>query len=271
MSKCKNIVIGIGLAVATSIIWLVSACSRPVTTSTSVEPTNIDTPALETNPPTTTEPPALNNPTPEESPITTTSPQTLPTTSGPVTTESPITSSAVDNVDITSFRLNINGLVNTPAALSYEQIEAYPAITQNTEIVCPDVEDEWDEWTGVPVSTLLKEAGLEPGASEVVFTGLDGYHIQLPLESVLQDGVFLAYKMNGETLTKERGYPLRLVVQGSLGNDWMRWVTKIEVKPALVSFSNSAAIIKNLDSNIPTAGNKLCSCLLRSLVIPSKS
>ena len=268
MAKCKNLVAGVGLSVITAFMWLVSACSQPQTTPVPTQPPDIDKPPSETSSPITTEQPASSNQTQTESTITTIT--TPPTTSAPVTTESPITSSAVDNVDITSFRVNINGLVNTPAALSFEQIEAYPVVTQNAEIVCPDVEDEWDEWTGVPVSTLLKEAGLEPGASEVVFTGLDGYHIQLPLEAVLQDGVFLAYKMNGETLTKERGYPLRLVVKSSLGNYWMRWVTKIEVQPALVTFSNSAAIMRGLGSNVPTAGNKLCSCLLNGLRGPFK-
>ncbi len=268
MAKCKNLVAGVGLSVITAFMWLVSACSQPQTTPVPTQPPDIDKPPSETSSPITTEQPASSNQTQTESTITTIT--TPPTTSAPVTTESPITSSAVDNVDITSFRVNINGLVNTPAALSFEQIEAYPVVTQNAEIVCPDVEDEWDEWTGVPVSTLLKEAGLEPGASEVVFTGLDGYHIQLPLEAVLQDGVFLAYKVNGETLTRERGYPVRLVVKSSLGNYWMRWVTKIEVQPALVTFSNSAAIIRGLSSNVPTAGNKLCSCLLSGLRAPFK-
>jgi sulfoxide reductase catalytic subunit YedY len=270
MAKFKNLAAGVGLSVITALMWLVSACSQPQAMPVPTRPPDIEKPASETNTTTTTAPPAFGNQIPGQSSTTTTTPQTTPTTSAPITTESPITSSAVDNVDITSFRVNINGLVNTPAALSLEQIEAYPAVTQNAEIVCPDVEDEWDEWTGVPLATLLKEAGLESGASEVVFTGLDGYHIQLPLESVLQDGVFLAYKINGETLTKERGYPLRLVVKSSLGNYWMRWVTKIEVQPALVTFSNSAAIIRGLSSNVPTAGNKLCSCLLNGLRAPFK-
>ena len=95
------------------------------------------------------------------------------------------------------------------------------------------------------LSALFKEAGLATGASEVVFTGEDGYFVQLPLETVLESDVFLAYKMNGQTLSQDRGYPLRLVVGKSQGADWLRWVTKIEVKPALVSFTNSSAAIQN--------------------------
>ena len=116
------------------------------------------------------------------------------------------------------------------------------------------------------LSTLLKEAGLATGASEVVFTGVDGYFVQLPLATVLEGDVFLAYKMNGQTLSPDRGYPLRLVVGKSQGADWLRWVTKIEVKTALVSFKNSAATIQKLSSNIPASGNKLCSCLLAAVI-----
>jgi DMSO/TMAO reductase YedYZ molybdopterin-dependent catalytic subunit len=163
-------------------------------------------------------------------------------------------------VDIATFSLTIVGAVSTPLDLSYAQIQAYPPVTQTAEIICPDTEDEFDDWTGVPLSTLLKAAGLTAGAAEVVFTGVDGYHIQLPLETVLNDGVFLAYQMNGKTLTQDRGYPLRLVVIGWLGNYWMRWVTKIEVKSVLSTFNRNPAVIKQLSVSAVAAGIKLCPC-----------
>jgi DMSO/TMAO reductase YedYZ molybdopterin-dependent catalytic subunit len=96
----------------------------------------------------------------------------------------------------------------------------------------------------------------------VVFTGADGYYKQLPLEYVLQYGIFLAYQMNGQPLTRDRGFPLRLVVPGNAGAYWPRWIVKIEVKPALTTFSNSGGIIRQLSRNIPVAGNRLCACLL---------
>ena len=118
----------------------------------------------------------------------------------------------------------------------------------------------------MPISILFKEAGLATGASEVVFTGADGYFVELPMETVLENNVFLAYKMNGETLSQDRGYPLRLVVGKSQGADWLRWVTKIEVKPDLTSLINSSAAIQNSRSNIPYSGSKLCSCFLATVI-----
>ena len=278
MIKCKKLFIGCGLAVITCVMWLVSACTQSGANSVPSQPIKV-TNSNTTSSTTTTEPSTLSKSTTVISPITTTqssavtnsTPAPTPTT----TTEPP----AVDNstqtttttpfydVDINSYTLTVNGDVNTSLSLSYAQILAYPAVTQTARIICPGEEDETDQWTGVPLSTLLNAAGLSPGASEVVFTGLDGYYVQLPLASVLDSGVFLAYQMNGQTLTWERGYPLRLVVTKNLiGSNWPRWVTSIEVKSNLVSFSNSSAIIQNSRSNIPTSGSKLCSCFLAATI-----
>jgi DMSO/TMAO reductase YedYZ molybdopterin-dependent catalytic subunit len=182
-----------------------------------------------------------------------------------VTTQ-PTTTTPFYDIDINTYLLDINGLVNTPLSLSYTQIQTYSTVTLPVEIVCPGEEDEWDNWTGVPLSTLLNVAGLSPEASEVVFTGSDGYFVDLPLSTVMEKGVFLAYQMNGQALSQMRGYPLRLVVGGSEGADWLRWVTSIQVKSNLTSFSSSAAAIQNLRGNIPTSGSKTCSCLLAATV-----
>jgi DMSO/TMAO reductase YedYZ molybdopterin-dependent catalytic subunit len=182
-------------------------------------------------------------------------------TPAPTPSEGQTTPTNIDN-----YLLYINGLVNNPQTLTYAQILALPYITQTVEIACPDVIDETDQWTGVPLSTLLNTAGLMPESSEVVLTGADGYYIVLPLETVLDKGVFLAYQINGQALSEDRGYPLRLVVTGMDGGDWLRWVTNIEVKQALVSFSNSSSNIQKFSRNIPVNGSKLCSCFLSATV-----
>jgi DMSO/TMAO reductase YedYZ molybdopterin-dependent catalytic subunit len=212
-------------------------------------------------PATTIQPPAVTNSAPAETPTTTTVPPIV-ITPPPTPSEGQTTPA-----DIANYLLYINGLVNNPQYLSYAQILALPSTTQTVEIACPGVIDEFDQWTGVPLSALLNAAGLLSDAGEVTLTGADGYYITLPLESVLDKGVFLAYQINGQTLSEDRGYPLRLVVTGSDGADWLRWVTNIEVNRALVSFSNSSAAIQNARSNIPTSGNKTCSCFLAATVV----
>lgn len=87
-----------------------------------------------------------------------------------------------------------------------------------------------NEWTGVPVSTLLTEAVIQPEAESVIFHAVDGYYEEIPLWYVMRDGVFLAYAVNGHKLSKGDGYPLRLVVEGDNGALWVRWLIGIEVK-----------------------------------------
>ena len=275
MFKFKQTIIAVSLVLITSFGWLVSSCTRivTVTPSATVETPLDDSPPASASPPTTAVP---SIPTPPETTTTTetiAAPPVIATTTPAPTDFPPLVGNAplpapgpaapsVYDIDIKKYSLAITGIVNYPTTLSYAQIQSYPTVTEKLEIICPDIEDEWDEWTGVPVATLLQETGLTPGASEVVFTGADGYYKQLPLEYVLQYGIFLAYQMNGQPLTRDRGFPLRLVVPGNAGAYWPRWIVKIEVKPALTTFSNSGGIIRQLSRNIPVAGNRLCACLL---------
>jgi len=107
---------------------------------------------------------------------------------------------------------------------------------------------------------------LLPGASEVYLIGADGYYQVLSLQTALASDVFLAYQMNGQPLSQDRGYPLRLINGGSEGVGWVRWVTGIEVKSSLASFANPSGALLN-PKNIPVAGSKLCACFLAAAVV----
>ncbi len=133
-------------------------------------------------------------------------------------------------VNIEDYRLVVDGLVETPLSLTYEAVLSYPTVTEVVLLVCPGFFTDNAEWTGVPVTTLLAEAGIKPEASEVTFYALGSeYKVVLPLDIVQQDGVFLAHRVNGQVLPAEHGYPLRLVVRGDYGNDWIKWAKRIEV------------------------------------------
>jgi DMSO/TMAO reductase YedYZ molybdopterin-dependent catalytic subunit len=280
MAKLKDFMLGCGLAVVSSVVWFVSACSPSPSTQVAAKP-SIST--VMTNPTTTTQLPASPDSTTPSSPTAADAPPvtgTVTSTETPTTTElppvgiSPPTTedpSAVFNIDVNNYNLVVKGVVNNILTLDYAQILDYPSVTQKAEIICPDTEDEWDEWTGVPVATLLNAAGLLPESTDIVFTGNDGYYVKLPLKTVLDSRVFLAYKMNGQPLSPDRGYPLRLVVTGTIGSDWLRWVTSIQVQGNLASFSGASSGIRQLSSNIPKSGNKLCACFLSAAVIPYQS
>lgn len=130
--------------------------------------------------------------------------------------------------DIDTYRLVVDGLVENPLSLSYQDILARPQVTEVVLLICPGF--FWDnaEWTGTPVSLILEEAGVLPEAAKVrIVSG--GYSTTLSLEQATSDGVFLAYEVNGETLPVEHGYPLRLVVRHQYGSKWVKWVERIEV------------------------------------------
>ena len=269
MVNYKRLFLGVGFTVTTALSSFLASCAQSNTAVGSVEKGNVDNPPpVKSLLPSETETTATSTTsTVQDTPVTISSDDSNAGTDAdqpPQGTNTPVVIANPTNyhIDVSAYNLVITGLVNTPLSLSYAQLLTYPAVTQNAEIVCPDTEDEWDVWTGVPLTALLKEAGLDSSAGAVIFTGVDGYYIQLPLETVLQSGVFLAYQMNGAALTPERGFPLRLVVTGSLGNDWLRWVTKIEVRTALTSFTNLEAGIQLMNTYKPAQGSKLCACKL---------
>ena len=132
--------------------------------------------------------------------------------------------------DIETYRLEVEGLVDNPLSLSYEELLSRPQVTETVLLICPGF--FWDnaEWTGTPLSLILEEAGLSPEASKVRLVAGDGYAQTLSLEDAMADGVFLAYEVNGETLPPDHGYPLRLVARHQYGSKWVKWLERIEVQ-----------------------------------------
>src|SRR5262249_26333201 len=96
------------------------------------------------------------------------------------------------------------------------------------------------EWTGVPVRTVLEQAGIEPQGIEVLFEGADrgsepahpepmSFARSLPLAKALDPDTLLVWRMNGEFLKPSHGFPLRLFVPGWYGVASVKWLRRIEV------------------------------------------
>jgi DMSO/TMAO reductase YedYZ molybdopterin-dependent catalytic subunit len=132
-------------------------------------------------------------------------------------------------VDISSYHLEVGGLVDHPLSLSYDEFKSLPTVTETVLLICPAFFVDNAQWTGVPVASLLKSAGVQARANKVTFIGLDGYREMLPIDDVQNEGVFLAYSVNGQALPVEQGFPLRLVLKGRLGDLWVKWVQSIQV------------------------------------------
>ncbi|MEW6666313.1 MAG: molybdopterin-dependent oxidoreductase [Thermodesulfobacteriota bacterium] len=132
--------------------------------------------------------------------------------------------------DLEKWRLKIGGAVKKPLELSYEQILAMPPVERRVLLICPSIFVNHGEWKGVSMGHLLQEARAENGVTHVTVRGPQGDYEKterFPMEDVLSNRVFLAYRVNGESLPQKHGFPLRLVAEGYYGYDWIKYVDSL--------------------------------------------
>ena len=160
-------------------------------------------------------------------------------------------------IDPNTFELVIDGLVETPLSLDLEAIKSRPQVSSVVTLECAGngraqllprpVSQPWlseavgtARWTGTPLASLLREAGIDDGAVDVVFTGADhgiergleqDYQRALPISEAMSENVMLAYEMNGAPLPPQHGAPLRLIVPGWYGMAHVKWLRRITVVP----------------------------------------
>ncbi|MCS6264987.1 MAG: sulfite dehydrogenase [Nitrospira sp.] len=157
----------------------------------------------------------------------------------------------VPAIDSDRHRLLIHGLVERPLSFSINNLMRFPSVTRTMFIECSgNSGKEWkgptgktvqethglmstSEWTGVPLATVLTEAGIKPDATWVLAEGSDAAVMtrSLPLADVLKDAL-LCYGQNGEALRPEQGYPLRLVIPGWEGNTCIKWLRRLKLGAA---------------------------------------
>ena len=255
MSAVKRYLSGIAAVLTIMLLTLIASCQpvpvepRPETNITAT-PEAIPTATPEPTPPpdTAVTPPPETAPadTPDPTPPPGTSVTPAPDTTPPFTPEAAPTTPGVNplltpvekmgvtgvkqDVDISSYRLTVGGLVKNPLSLTYEEILDFSSVTEIVVLECPGFFRDTAEWTGVPLKALLDEAGLLSGSVYVVFSAVDGYRQKVTLEHVGEFDVFLAYKVNGQVLPPEHGYPLRVVDKGTIGSKWVKWLESITIE-----------------------------------------
>lgn len=132
-------------------------------------------------------------------------------------------------VDLDTYTLRIRGEVESETVLTYDQVVAYPTYQKNVVLNCVEGWSADILWRGVRLRDLIDEAGAEPTANTVIFHCYDGYSTSLPLDTVVNKNLLLAYEMNGVLLPSERGFPFQVVAEDKLGYKWAKWVTEIEL------------------------------------------
>ncbi|OOF91835.1 hypothetical protein ASPCADRAFT_210773 [Aspergillus carbonarius ITEM 5010] len=155
------------------------------------------------------------------------------------------------NVDASRWNLVVDGLVERPFSIDLEQLRQMPSKSVTSFHECygspinPPTKNVWRignvRWTGIPLQYLLSIAqpdcdrGLfvwSDGLDSGTFAGVsaDRYQKDLPMQKALTPEVLVAYEMNGQPLTKERGGPVRLVVPGWFGTNFTKWLCRLSVQ-----------------------------------------
>jgi DMSO/TMAO reductase YedYZ molybdopterin-dependent catalytic subunit len=159
-------------------------------------------------------------------------------------------------VDVDKWRLRITGEVDHPQEFTWDQLTALPMVETYMTLQCVSNEVGGAlvgnaSWRGVPLSDLLRRAGVHPDADQVVGRSVDGFTVGFPTAAVF-DGrhSLVAVGMNGDLLPLVHGFPARLMVAGLYGYvSATKWLTEIE----LTRFSayNSYWVVRGWDQQAP--------------------
>jgi len=162
--------------------------------------------------------------------------------------------SGVPDIDPEQHRLVIHGLVKRPLVFTMEALSRYPRVSRITFLECagnsgalyaPQPQPlnaqaihglvSCSDWTGVRLSTLLDEAGVDPAAKWVLAEGADGSGMSrsIPLAKAMDDAMVCLYQ-NGERVRPSNGYPLRLLLPGFEGNMNVKWLRRLKLVAAPV-------------------------------------
>ncbi|MPZ69163.1 MAG: molybdopterin-dependent oxidoreductase [Actinobacteria bacterium] len=199
----------------------------------------------------------------------------------------------IPNIDPERWRLQIRGSVLRRVELSLNEIRLLPAVRMPVTLECagngrsrltprprsqPWIEEACSTavWTGVPLKTVLAQAGPHPETVEVVFWGADHgiqdghahtYGRSLDPEHAMRPEILLAYEMNGRPLEPQHGAPLRLVVPGWYGMASVKWLTSIEaIEEPFKGFQQSVAYRYQREENDP--GSPVTAIRPRALMVP---
>lgn len=157
-------------------------------------------------------------------------------------------------VDPATYRLKFSGMVNKPAAFSLAELRAM----KSTEVICGfecsgnsprSVQglSSCGRFTGVRLAAILKQVGVQPQARETVFFGVDRgsqdvvfrqqtfkleqqFGRSMTVENATKPEPLVAYALNGEPLTREQGFPVRLIVPGWYGVANVKWLSEVHLQ-----------------------------------------
>ncbi len=151
----------------------------------------------------------------------------------------------IPEIDPQKYELLIHGLVERPMKFTLADLKAFPSVTRTCFIECagnfrtgkPELTPQdilgltsQSEWTGVMLSTIFREVGIDPKAKWFLAEGSDAAVMtrSIPVYKAWDDAM-IVYAQNGEAIRPEQGYPARLLLPGWEGNMNIKWLRRIEL------------------------------------------
>ena len=140
---------------------------------------------------------------------------------------------SVPRVDLATWTFSMNGLVQAPVHLSREEFMKLPRRTVKADVHCVTRWSMLDStWEGVPVTELMKLVELKPEATHVMAHAEQGFTANLSLDDFLRDENMLVDTRNGEPISAEHGWPLRLFVPHLYFWKSAKWLRGLEFMQA---------------------------------------
>ena len=190
--------------------------------------------------------------------------------------------SASLDLDVSDWRLSVEGdAVDQSMELTYDDVRSLPSRTLTSYLECAGNHramfdllkgrkasgTQWmtgaignGEWVGVALRDVLTLTGIHASAASVLLVGLDeespegGFRYVLPAEKAMHPDTLLAYAMNGETLPKDHGFPLRALVPGWVGSANIKWLGRILVSSERLWTRNNTTSYTLIGDEYPPEG-----------------
>jgi DMSO/TMAO reductase YedYZ molybdopterin-dependent catalytic subunit len=155
-------------------------------------------------------------------------------------------------IDRASYTLTVDGLVDHPLTLTYDDLLALPQQERLQDLDCVEGWSFTAKWTGPSLNDIFKAAGVKPEAKIVIFYTTDdtvGYS-SLDLPYIVDNNIIIGMKNNDITLPASRGFPFQVVAMSKFGYKWSKWITRIELSDntsfrgywETVGYNNNAAV-----------------------------
>ena len=136
----------------------------------------------------------------------------------------------VPEVGLSSWRFRIHGAVEQERVLRLDEFKSLPIDEFRTDFHCVTKFSVFDnDWHGVRPRDVLRLVEADAGVDHVMVEAVDGYTANVPLEVFDDDDTIFAWQRNGEDLTPEHGWPLRLVIPKRYAWKSVKWVSGIEL------------------------------------------